>query len=150
MSNAPSSLDVLHMFLNARFMVQFVLLLLLFFSITSWTIIFIKYVYLRKALSESLIFAEFFWKKRNFSEAYAESKKMTISPVAKVFRAGYVEMRRLKSGDGKKNAEAESGPANFDLPIISSIERALHRGVSAEMAKLNQLVPFLADRKSVV
>ena len=51
-------IDIIHMISNAGLMVQFVLLLLLFFSITSWAIILIKYQYLRKAFRESASFTE--------------------------------------------------------------------------------------------
>jgi len=37
-----SDLDIIHIFLNAGLVVQLVLVLLLFFSITSWAIILIK------------------------------------------------------------------------------------------------------------
>ncbi len=139
----PNTFDVIHMILNAGFMVQFVLLVLLFFSITSWAIIGIKYISLRKALTESLFFAEFFWKKRNFSDAYNKSKELDASPVARVFRAGYVEMKRLKN-PGDKSGDTASTPLQADFPVMASIERALQRGISAETAKLSRLVPFLA------
>ena len=51
-------LDVFQMIFNAGLMVQLVLLLLLFFSVTSWAIIFIKYLYVKKALTQSLDFTE--------------------------------------------------------------------------------------------
>lgn len=131
------SVDIIKMIFNAGLMVQFVLLALLFFSVTSWAIMFIKYRYIKKALSESLAFTDFFWKKRDFSEAFAYTKTLRASPVARVFRAGYVEFKRLNTSDGH-------GGQDFEIPAITSIERTLQRSVSAEVAKLNQLVPFLA------
>ncbi|MDY6825027.1 MAG: protein TolQ [Thermodesulfobacteriota bacterium] len=136
-----AKLDILAMILNAGFMVQFVLLLLLFFSVTSWAIIILKYRYVRKALSESSAFTEYFWKKRDFSEAFAKSKNMQASPVARVFRAGYTEFKRFSMQGAKDGVTGDNG---FDVPMISSIERALQRGIGVEMSRLNQLVPFLA------
>jgi biopolymer transport protein TolQ len=132
-----TGVDIFQMVWNAGFMVQFVLLALLFFSVTSWAIIFIKYRYIRRALFESQDFTDVFWKKRDFSEAFAHAKKLRSSPVARVFRAGYVEFKRLTTPDG-------DGSQDFEIPAITSIERTLQRSVSAEVAKLNQLVPFLA------
>ncbi|MBW1895189.1 MAG: Tol-Pal system subunit TolQ, partial [Deltaproteobacteria bacterium] len=61
----PDKIDIIHMFLNAGLMVQLVLLLLIFFSVASWTIIFIKYTYIRKAINESSFFLDYFWKCRD-------------------------------------------------------------------------------------
>ncbi len=130
------SVDIMQMVFNAGFMVQLVLLTLLFFSVTSWAIMFIKYRYIRRALSESLAFTDFFWKKRDFSEAFAQTKTLRASPVARVFRAGYVEFKRFSTSEGDAQG--------FEIPAIKSIERTLQRSVSAEVNKLNQLVPFLA------
>ena len=138
-------LDVFQMIFNAGLMVQLVLLLLLFFSVTSWAIIFIKYRYVKKALIQSLEFTEYFWKKRDFTDAFARAKQMRHAPVASVFRTGYMEFKRLRTSD--KEAESGAGPASrngFDFTVVQGIERALQRGMSAEMAKLQQLVPFLA------
>src|SRR6056297_925971 len=136
-------LDILQMVFNAGIIVKLVLLLLLFFSVTSWAIIFIKYRYLRRALGDSFDFTAFFWKKRDFSEAFAKSKQLRASPVANVFRAGYMEFKRMKAPDAQKK-DAESGQNGFDAPAITSIERAMQRCISAELAKMQQLVPFLA------
>ncbi|RLC28957.1 MAG: Tol-Pal system subunit TolQ, partial [Deltaproteobacteria bacterium] len=46
-------INIIQMVGNAGLMVQMVLFLLLFFSITSWAIIFIKYLYIRRAFKES-------------------------------------------------------------------------------------------------
>ncbi len=131
------SVDIVQMVFNAGFMVQFVLLTLLFFSVTSWAIMIIKFRYIRKALSESVAFTDYFWKKKDFSEAFAYTKTLRASPVARVFRAGYMEFKRFSAADGKDAQE-------FEVPAITSIERALQRSVSAELGRLNQLVPFLA------
>ena len=139
----PQTFNIFEMMLHASFMVQFVLLSLIFFSITSWAIIFIKYRYLKKALNESLLFTDFFWKKRDFSEAYAQSKKLRISPVAKVFRAGYIEFKRLEP-QSHANRDPKTPIPSFEFPALTSVERALQRGISSESSKMNQLVPFLA------
>ncbi|MDY6905201.1 MAG: protein TolQ [Thermodesulfobacteriota bacterium] len=138
-----AKLDLMAMILNAGFMVQFVLLLLLFFSVTSWAIIILKYRYLRRALAESATFTEYFWKKRDFTEAFSQAKHLQASPVARVFRAGYTEFKRFSMQGAKAGGDAAE-INGFDMPMITSIERALQRGISAEMSKLNQLVPFLA------
>ena len=49
----PTQMDYVHIISNASMMVKFVLLLLLFFSVMSWSIIIIKIRYIRKAFKES-------------------------------------------------------------------------------------------------
>jgi biopolymer transport protein TolQ len=91
----PVEIDYFHLIANASLVVQFVLLLLLLFSVASWTIIIIKFRYLRKAFLESAAFTEYFWKSRDLSGAFAKAKQFHISPVARVFRIGYLELKRI-------------------------------------------------------
>src|SRR6056297_1611995 len=95
------SLNVIEMILNAGLMVQFVMLLLFIFSVASWAIIFIKYRYIRRAYRESADFIEYFWETRDFSEAFSKSKQLRFSPIARVFRIAYMELRKLGSDAGR-------------------------------------------------
>ena len=85
-----SQIDIVNMIRNAGPVVQFVLLLLLFFSIMSWAIILIKYRYIRRAYKESAEFTDFFWKSRDLSNAFAKAKQLPGSPLARIFRIGCV------------------------------------------------------------
>ena len=90
-----TDMNLVNIILNAGLMVQFVLLLLLFFSITSWAIMIMKYLYIKRAYAESEIFNDFFWKSRDLSEAFAKAKQLRGSPIARVFRVGYAELSKL-------------------------------------------------------
>ena len=140
-------IDVIHMILNAGLMVQFVLLMLLFFSITSWAIIIIKYRYVRKAFKESAYFTEFFWKSRDLSAAFAKAKQLQGSPVARIFRIGYAELKNLTQAGAKAPARgadtgASTPPGGFSG--MENIQRALRRSINAETTRMTQMVPFLA------
>jgi len=63
--------SLLDMVINAGAMVQFVLLLLLFFSVVSWAIIFMKYLIIRKARRENISFLEIYMKSNKLSEMFA-------------------------------------------------------------------------------
>ncbi len=145
-----SGLDLLHMITNAGLMVKFVLLLLLFFSITTWTIIIVKYRYLRKAIKESTLFTEFFWKSRDFSDAFKKSRQLSGSPVARIFRVGYLELKKLSlsaaSADTKTPGDQESDPAplNSKLAGMDNLQRSLRRAINTETTRMMQMVPFLA------
>jgi len=143
-------INVIHMFLNAGLMVQFVLLLLLFFSITSWAIILIKFRYLRKAFGESAFFTDFFWKSRNLSEAFAKAKQLHSSPVARIFRIGYVELKKLSQpsvpADSQTHDASETEVATLGTRFFGTdnIKRALRRAINSEVTRMTQMVPFLA------
>ena len=136
------------MYMNAGLMVQLVLLLLILFSIASWSIIFIKYNYIRKAFNESSFFLDYFWKCRDLSDAFSKTKEIRISPVARVFRIGYMELKKLsRSGVQIASADApkEDGPSFQSAHTgIDNINRALRKATNTEMTKLTQMVPFLA------
>ena len=141
-------INIFQMMLNAGLMVQFVLLLLLFFSITSWAIILIKYRYIMKAFRESARFTDFFWKSRDLSNAFLKAKQLGSSPVARVFRVGYLELKKLsKSGvhiSQSQSTEAETSSLSSMFTGTDNVKRALRRAINTEMTKMTQMVPFLA------
>jgi len=143
-------ITIIHMISNSGLMVQFVLLILLFFSITSWAIILIKYRYIRRASRESDYFTEFFWKSRDLSDAFNRAKQLQGSPIARIFRIGYIELKKL-SQSGIPLAPAV-GPVseNKDATLngrtvgMDNLIRALRRATNSEITRMTQLVPFLA------
>jgi biopolymer transport protein TolQ len=146
----PAKLDIFHMVMNAGLMVQFVLLLLLFFSATSWAIMIMKYRYIKRAFMESSEFMDFFWKSRNLSNAFSKAKMLQSSPVARIFRVGYVELK--KSGRFKEPEESGSvNPSGTDSASLGSrftgignVKRALRRAINAETTRMTRMLPFLA------
>jgi biopolymer transport protein TolQ len=145
-----AQIDIVNMIQNAGPVVQFVMLLLLFFSIMSWAIILIKYRYIRRAYKESAAFTDFFWKSRDLSNAFAKAKQLPGSPVARIFRIGYVELKKLSQSatsaspavnqpDGSKNMSLDNRFTGTD-----NIKRALRRAITTEMTRMSQMVPFLA------
>jgi len=146
----PSKIDILNMIMNAGLMVQFVLLLLLFFSVTSWAIMILKYRYIKKAFSESAEFIDFFWKSRNLSNAFSQAKLLRGSPVARIFRVGYVELKKLSRSGGKMTSESEHSSETESASLssrftgIDNVKRALRRAINAETTRMTRMVPFLA------
>ena len=142
------STGLIHMILNAGLVVQLVLLSLLIFSITSWSIIFIKYRYIKKVYKESIQFTEAFWKSRNLSDAFARAKQLQFSPVARVFRTGFMELKKLSQSGIPVSPQAAGANAPSSLGTGFSgtdhLQRALRRAINTEITRLTQLVPFLA------
>jgi len=144
-------LDVIHMILNAGMMVQFVMLLLFLFSVASWAIILIKYFQIRKAYQESAFFIEYFWKSKDFSDAYSRAKGLEFSPIARAFRIAYMELRKIytegipkNSGDRNENRNGKQISRDEGVKGFENVKRALHRSGNSESIRLTQMVPFLA------
>jgi biopolymer transport protein TolQ len=135
-----AKLDIVHMVMNAGPVVQLVLLLLVFFSISSWAIILVKYRYMRRAFRESALFIEFFWKSRDLTDAFTKSKQLQGSPVARIFRVAYLELRKLS----KHGAPAEGNSLGARTGGIDNVKRALRRAINTETTRMTQMVPFLA------
>jgi biopolymer transport protein TolQ len=137
-------IDILNMIANASIMVKFILLLLLFFSITSWAIIFIKYRFVRKAFKESTFFSDFFWKSRDFSEAFAKAKQLEVSPIARLFRVGYTELKKLAQTGPAQSPLSDSVSLGGKIMGIDNVKRALRRAINTETTRMTRMVPFLA------
>jgi len=124
-----------------------VLLLLLFFSITSWAIILIKFRYIKRAYQESATFTELFWKSKDLSNAYRQAKELEGSPIARIFRIGYVELKKISqsgiSESGDNQADRTSG-LSTRFAGMDNIKRALRRAINTETTRMTQMVPFLA------
>jgi len=141
-----SDIELINMIMNAGPMVQLVLLMLLFFSVSSWAIIIIKFRYLKKAFDESALFTDFFWKSRDLSEAFSRAKQLRGSPVARIFRVGYVELKKLsQSGLTGSGGQAEPGGSlGSSFFGTENVKRALRRATNTEVTRMTQMVPFLA------
>lgn len=126
---------------QADLVVQLVLFLLIAMSVGCWAIILNKFTVVARARSESQSFTDLFWKSRRLDEVYEQSGRYPRAPVASVFRAGYIELARLTSG------EQESGQS-MDLGLTENIERALRRSTNVELNNLEKLIPFLATTGS--
>lgn len=131
-----SSLNLLEIVTSAGPVVKLVMLVLVAFSIASWAIIIIKYRYLKKAAKQSAEFIDYFWKSRDLSSAYNKAKQLAGSPVARVFRIGYNELKKVSSDDGRLRSESKHAVVN--------VERALRRAINAETTNMGSMVSFLA------
>ncbi|MFZ5477752.1 MAG: protein TolQ [Myxococcota bacterium] len=124
---------------EADFIVQSVLFLLVAMSITCWAIILNKLTVVSRASSQSAAFVDLFWKSSRLDEVYEQSARFPRSPVAAVFKAGYVELAKLTSGG------EHSG---MDMGLTENIERALRRASNTELTHLEKMTSFLATTGS--
>jgi len=141
------SADVLELALHAGAVVKLVLIVLLFFSVLSWAIIIIKFRVFRKAEKESKAFQDHFWSSRNFSKAFMEAKKLVNSPVAAMFKSGYIDMEKIKKDrlqPSPSEAQVNQAAPRKLSEDVSTIDRTLKRVAGTEMAKLEKTLTFLA------
>jgi biopolymer transport protein TolQ len=133
------SLNYLEMVTHGGPIVTGVLLILVLASVASWTIIFRKVLHLRRAQRQSVRFLETFWRSKRLDSIYAATEDMPVSPVAQVFRAGYVELSKVTQAP----AQGEDQAMHDQLGGFENVERALARATNAELTALEMQVPFL-------
>jgi biopolymer transport protein TolQ len=134
-----SSLNYVEMVTHGGPVVTAVLIILVLSSLASWTIIFRKVLHLRRAQRESVAFLDHFWRSKRLDSIYVASEEMPLSPVAQVFRAGYVELSKVTQA---QPADAEV-PMHDQLGGFENVERALARAANTELTALEQQTPFL-------
>lgn len=128
-------------FTGTGLVVKIVLLILLYFSVVSWTIIFFKLLQVYRANSESERFLEFFWKTKRFDLINAQLDRFTNSPLSVMFNEGYGELKKLmERGEHPEEPEGIS----TDLGGIDNIARALRRATTSEITRLEKYLTFLA------
>lgn len=142
LTEASQEMTITGLLLKASPVVKGVLLLLVLMSIVSWYIIIYKWLYLRRAQSESELFLETFWQSKRLDEIYGTSEHLKRSPISQVFRAGYTELKKVKGGSsGGDTLHGQMGD-------IENVDRALRRAQTSETVHLSSLVPFLATTAS--
>jgi biopolymer transport protein TolQ len=134
-----AELDIPHLFNQAHWIVQAVMILLAIMFVVGVYIIIYKRLYIGRAANESDKFTEAFWKSRDIEQIYKQAQQQKNSPVAQMFVAGYTELAKLHSDDANRDDKEGN---------LASIERALRRAQIRETTKLESKVPFLATTGS--
>ncbi|HEX7125505.1 MAG TPA: protein TolQ [Thermodesulfobacteriota bacterium] len=148
-------LTVVDILRTAGPVVKSVLLLLLAFSVASWGIILHKWRQLRRAERESKLFLKLFWEGSRLDSIFSSAEALRESPVAEVFRAGYIELVKVKKSQSS-GSEARPAPAGTlaqtvvttELGGVENVSRALRRAVASEITRLERFLGFLATTGS--
>jgi biopolymer transport protein TolQ len=135
------------MILHAGPVGQMVMVLLLFFSIFSWTIIFMKGRLFRNVRLDSEDFLEAFWSSKTLSEASKAADEFTFSPEAAVFKAGFNELKKINSIRNRGD-EAAKETLEMQLATMDNLKRALRKAETEQLNRLGHLLPFLATTGS--
>lgn len=137
--------DIVSLAFRSGGVVAFVLLLLVFFSLTSWAIIIWKYFELRRARGGTESFREVFWHAKRLDQLYEESSDFEANPLFNVFSAGYREVDHILKAKG---GEEEEMAMSVHATGIEGVERALKRAANEELGKLERMLTFLATTAS--
>ena len=113
-----------------------VVIVLIGFSLFSWTVIFSKWNTLRGARKANARFLRAFRKSKGLEAAVAASEQFRPSPLVGVFDFGYEEVERQVKARGS-------------LTNRTAVERTLQLGISEELAKLERNMQWLATTASV-
>ncbi len=142
--------SMVDMILASGAMVQFVLVLLLIFSIVSWAIIFMKYFQFRAVRRENASFQATYARNTRIADMFPLAKKYRHSSLAEVFISGYGELLKMaKMGKDTAAKDApEAAPPLFELRTIDQLERAMNRAADTETTKLEKALSFLATTGS--
>lgn len=146
---AHETLDPLDLVLHASVVVQAVIVILMLMGLFCVFIMGAKALRVFSATTASRRFLDLFWNSGDgpdWSNAriegvYAEIKPYAASPVAAVFRAGYVELARI--GSAQASGQGRPGAADID-----NVARALKRTANNELTALETMLPFLATTAS--
>jgi biopolymer transport protein TolQ len=145
-ANAEENLNIVTLIMGASEVVKGVLLLLVFMSLASWYVIGSKGLFLSRAAFRSSRFLEAFWKTSRLDDVWKLTEEGPPSPVSEVFRAGYVELAKLRKRRSEQGADAVASETH--LGDIESIQRSLERARTSAITEMEHRIPFLATTAS--
>jgi biopolymer transport protein TolQ len=131
-------MNILKLIGDASIIVQMILLILVFFSVFSWAIIIFKRKSLRSGAAHSRKFLNAFHKSKNLAEVGEAARKYKLSPMAALFHSGFKELAYLTKSNPGLTAEK-----------IEILNRALQKASNQEIAKMENMMSFLATTGSV-
>lgn len=128
------SVSIVSLILNASFVVQLVMLLLLIASVASWVIIVQRGRLLSASKKELRDFEERFWSGVDLNDLYREcQQKFETSAVENIFMAGLKEFSKMRQ-QGTTDAEM----------LMVGVQRAMRIAITREAEELDTHLPLLA------
>ncbi len=140
------SINVISMFFSAGLMVKTVMLLLLFFSLTSWFIVFSKWTLFRRMTLNSEEFINFFWESKDLASAFEVARDDTDCPEATVFEMGYKELQKINNILNSDSGEGQT--MSTRLAGMDNLKRVLRKAQQQEASRLGSSLAFLATTGS--
>jgi len=137
-------MELLKFFLATGWVAKVVLIILILFSLASWSVIFGKWRELTAAASATDRFLKLFRKASRLNEVASQVQQYRESPIAPMFQAGHSELEAQL-----RTTQRPSGTdPNLKIKSLDSISRALERVRGAELERLQRALPMLATTAS--
>ncbi len=133
--------DIVGLLFAAKGIPFVVVLILLTLAALCLFVILYKLIQISQAQSQSVTFLDRFWESKRLDDIYRVAESLKHSPIAAMFRAGYVELSKVKK-------RSDDGSMHDKMEDTANIERALARARISEVTKLETLLPFLATNGS--
>jgi biopolymer transport protein TolQ len=134
-----AEVDLIKLLSASKGIVLGVVILLLTLVVLCLFVIVYKMIQISQAQSQSVTFLDKFWESKRLDDIYRVAEGLKYSPLAQMFKAGYVELSKVKK------RSAEGGESMHDrMEDTANIERSLQRAKVIELTKLETLLPFLA------
>jgi biopolymer transport protein TolQ len=133
-------LSILHLVLNASFVVQAVMLLLMLVSISSWAAIFRKLFALNRVKSQNETFERDFWSGSSINDLFTAAAKNAArgGPMERIFASGMREYQKLR-----ERRISDVGT------LMDGARRAMRASFQREMDAIESNLSFLASVGSV-
>lgn len=143
--DVPFGGDLISMLARTSGFALAILIILLLFSLLSWTIIVRKWSTFRKIRHRNRAFMDFFKKSSRLSEIYAACDHYREAPLSGVFAGAYNEL------NVQLQHQKEHNPENpvLDAKGVVAIQRALQRATATEISILEKNLSWLATTGSV-
>lgn len=136
-----------HAVSSASPVVKMTLLLLVVMSLISWAIIVIKLKEIKATALANQPFLDRFWKAKSLDEIFEALDDHDGSTMANVFKAGYLELRKIADSD-LATTSLESDDQRITLSGIDNLERTLKNASHNEIVKFESRLSFLATTGS--
>ena len=128
---------------------QAVLVVLLVFSVGSWTIIGKKVRFYREVNDQSQEFYGLFRKTASLSQLYGDCQRYPKSPLAGIFKSGYEELNhQIKVADPSAGGP-EVTPSTGALKSLNGLQRTIQKSAQTEMTTLEHSLSWLATTGAV-
>jgi biopolymer transport protein TolQ len=133
-------LSILHLILNASFVVQAVMLLLVIVSVASWAAIFRKIISINKIKALNEEFEREFWSGTSLNELFASAAQNAkkSGPMERIFASGMREYQKLRE---RRIADTST--------LMDGARRAMRASYQREMDAVESNLSFLASVGSV-
>ena len=137
-------MEILRFFAQTGWTAKVVLIILVIFSLGSWSVILAKWRELARARKISLRFLKEFRQAARLNDVAQIVKRYRDSPLASMFHAGYTELEtQIKFA---RRAAGENG--TYHIRSLDNVSRSLERAVGAERERLQRALPILATTAS--